>query len=255
MIAQMQRYEIEFGKIPFFATYADRLSEKLYGSMGFKYLTRDMLDLVSKEDGNQVEIDDQGRVRILKNGVKWAPMYATQEMMSEILKSKLKKISGHITSADTNRSQQLYLHFLKAINQSGNIVSAVPEVFVGHAKNELSHQPMQVLLHVTHPTSDTAEIYIQRGDEHHKRFRETIRVPYPLPEGYGIGAGINGGHARVTYSNGVLKLLAFGSGSFLSQPSFGSQEIVIDSRLLYPQTATVISKVEGAFEDYLEIHF
>lgn len=255
MIAQMDRYKIEFRKNPFFVTYADRLSEKLYGSMGFKYLTRDMLEPVSPEASQQMEVDDQGRVRILKNGVRWAPMYATEEMMTDILKTKLERIAIRNEPDDVANSRALNSYFLKAIEQSRSAVTDSPEVFIGSSVHKQSGQPVQISLQISHPTQDTAEIYLQLEDEHHQRFRETIRVPYPIPEGFGTNPEFDWKAGRVTYLNGVLTLRSFGRGSLLSNKNFGLQEVVIDSKLLQPRSAKIISKFEGVIEEFLEIEF
>lgn len=221
MIAQMKRYRAEFGKEPFFVTYADAFSERLYGGMGFQYLKGDHFENAPPEAYNE------GPFRIHKDDVDWAPMYATEQMLIDHLKSRL------VRTAEKRKSDLLLTQLLKALNRTENTVTQPPEVFVGTGSTKYNQ----------HDTGTVARLYIQRKNEQaslylqpqyeyeNRAFRAGLHLttPVPIPEGW-QGRSVDGG--LMTYSKGVLRVTetVIAANSTYTM----SYQLAIDPMLLQP---------------------
>ena len=251
ILAQIQRYRAEFGKEPFFLTYADSLSERLYGAMGYRPLTADKMKVT--DSSVQMEQAADGSVRVNKDDVSWLPMYATGEMLIEILQTRLKRIADKSERGSKEAAEALNRQFLSAIRQSQSAVELRPSVFLGAlTSNPLREDLPEAKLHVVPRQNGDVELFIQVGREHHLRFREPIRVPYPIPEGF--ESRLEHGSV-IRYSQGVLRLSSNFSDALTGTTTSSVQEIWIDSNLQTPRRARVWSRSGHEMQESFEIGF
>ena len=251
ILAQIQRYRAEFGREPFFLTYADSLSERLYGAMGYRPLTAEMMKVT--DPSIQIERAADGSVRITKDDVTWLPMFATSEMLIEILQSRLKRIADKSERGSKEAAEALNRQFLAAIRQSRSAVELNPSVFLGAlTNNPLREDLPEAKLHISPRRNGDVELYIQVGREHHLRFREPIRLPYPIPEGY-VHRLEHGSVVR--YSQGVLRLSSNFADALTGETTSSVQEIWIDASLQTPLRARVWSRSGARIHEYFEVEF
>lgn len=213
IISQIGRYQREFSRSPFFVTYADPYSERLYGSMGLKYLPKDQMQVPESLEPLIVEDVKTGAVRIKMNDVEWAPMYATAETMIDILHQRILKLANHY-----QRNQ--FIKNFEAIMQTIDM-EAEAESFVGWSRNG------EIFLNFDKSVrNEVAFTYQLPGDGNKKTGRETIYLPSPLTDGFSMTTDLG---SYVSYTNGILLV------SEVYDPS-STVSVRIDKDFKYPRS-------------------
>jgi hypothetical protein len=242
LIAQMQRYRTEFGKEPFFATYADTFSERLYGAMGFQYLRGDLISGVP-------EGADTGRkIQIKKDDVNWAPMYATEAMLRDHLESRVKK------AAEKRESEKLLQQLQKALVETEKATTTPAEVYIGFGKNRISDQDQNPIARLyVRRGEKSARLYLQPHYEYKRKvFRSGLLITVPLPLTEGLRLVTESG-MRIEYNQGLLKI----TEEFREENirSFTSYVLSVDPMLLQPQWARVNQMTDSQVEKDSEYFF
>jgi hypothetical protein len=240
LLAQMKRYREEFGKEPFFVTYADSYSEKLYGGMGFQYLQNHQV-----ENPPPGSLGEKGMRITTGEGdeqVIWAPMFATEEMLTKHLEDRL------LRSALKRENAELLQNFITAIDQTAKAVTHDPTVFVGFEKDRRLDSSFNDInrLFIFHEQGKV-QLFLQHGYEYERgvmRSGEWIYLPEKIYDGW-TGENAIG---KLRYQNGILSFIE--ETIYEGRRYFTKVEIAIDADLSTPEWARVVSNLSGENKDY-----
>jgi|GEM_PF-4097212 len=251
--AQIKRYRNEFGKDPYFVTYADHFSEKLYGMIGFQFLPRQLIRIPSGFDPNTIIDNNKGGIYITKDSEAWSPMFVTAEMMTTLIKKKLKRLAEKHDPNSQTEVNNLYSKFIFAIDDGVDSSATSSKMFIGKVKNFFNiYSGPEAYLNVDYLDESFAELSIVLSNEN-KRYREPFHVPIPLPDNWRSEA--EDGESFKEYKNGVLRFHWLNKDPNSSHTSFVSEEIWIDPWLQNPTLVRAAHRHESSFEEYFEIEF
>lgn len=246
MLAQASRYQREFGKTPYFVTFADSFSEKLYGAMGFKPLT-----------GAQVHSDQypaSDKIEVVRDGITWVPMYASVDMMSRLLNRKLELQAKRTHRGEPERAQNLYDDFKSIVDRSSSQLSTFDtsvDSYLGTVRNQLGLKNEKSGRLILERFGSSTKLYLSLDRElQHTSLtrhmaREPIEINTPLTEGLRVVLD----HGSIlTYSGGVLTLRGDQNGFVM--------KVWVDSQLSQPQKAEYYETSDGeTIEHYFQIEF